>query len=110
MFVLSPFVYVPAIVMLIGIFFNTRSLYRRSMKTRFADKASAVATVFAVVSLSVPLLIFTGLPASVKLVVWVLCAVNFGRAILQIVRAVQWFGRVRQADPADQANQNTGKK
>ena len=107
MFVLSPFVYIPALVMLIGIFFNTRSLYRRSMKTRFADKASAVATVFTVVSLSVPMLLFVGLPGSVKLLVWAVCAFNFGRAVWQIVRAVQWFGRARQAD---QANQNTGKK
>lgn len=98
MFVLSPFVYIPALVMLIGIFYNTRSLLRRTEKTKFADKASAIATVFAIVSLTVPMLLFVGLPPAVKVVVGALCLLNFGRAIAQIVRAVQWFGRARQTD------------
>lgn len=99
MFVVSPFVYIPALIVLIGIFFNTRSLYRRTVKTKYADKASSIATVFAIVSLSVPMLLFIGLPVSLKLMVWALCAANFGRAVLQVVSAVQWFGRARQADP-----------
>lgn len=103
MFVLSPFVYIPALVMLIGIIFNTRSLYRRTEGTKYADKASAVATVFAIVSLSVPMLLFVGLPPAVKVVIGALCLLNFGRAIAQIVRAVQWFGRARQA--SEQAKQ-----
>jgi hypothetical protein len=98
MFVLSPFVYIPALVMLIGIIFNTRSLYQRTGKTKYAARASAVATVFAIVSLCVPMLLFVGLPPAVKFVVGALCLLNFGRAIVQIVRAVQWFGRARQAD------------
>jgi hypothetical protein len=103
MFVLSPFVYIPALVMLIGIIFNTRSLFRLMGKTKYADKASAVATVFAIVSVSVAMLLFVGLPPAVKAVVGALCLLNFGRAIVQIVRAVQWFGRARQA--SRQANQ-----
>ncbi len=111
MLILSPFVYIPALVMLIGIFYNTRLLYRRTASSKFADKASAIATVFAILSLTVPLLLFVGLPAGVKLVAGGLCAVNFGRAVAQIVRAVQWFGRARQADqqrkqqPLEQSNQ-----
>jgi len=88
---MTPFLSVPAIVLLIGIFFNTRSLYRRTIKTKYADKASSIATVFAIVSLSVPMLLFIGLPVSLKLMVWALCAVNFGRAVIQIVHAVQRF-------------------
>jgi len=91
MLVLSPFVYIPALVILLGIFFNTRSLYRRTAKTKYADKASAVATVFAIVSLTVPMLLFVGMPVSLKLVVWALCGVNFARAVVQIVRVVQHF-------------------
>ncbi len=109
MLLLSPFVYVPALVMLIGIFFNTRSLYRRGLRTQYADKSSAIATVFAVISLSVPLLLFAGLPAALKFIVWALCAVNFGRAVLQIVRAVQWFGRARQAEKDAQTRQSDKK-
>lgn len=109
MLVLSPFIYIPALVMLIGILFNTRSLYRRGLRTQYADKSSAIATAFAVISLSVPLLLFTGLPAALRFIVWALCAVNFGRAVLQIVRAAQWFGRARKAEQ-DAQTRPTGKK
>ena len=88
---MTPFLSVPAIVLLIGIYFNTRSLYRRTCQTKYAGKASAIATVFAITSLSVPVLLFAGLPGSVKLIVWALCAGNFGRAVIQIVHAVQRF-------------------
>lgn len=92
---MTPFLSVPAIVLLIGIFFNTRSLYRRTIKTKYADKASSIATVFAIVSLSVPMLLFIGLPVSLKLMVWALCASNFGRSVFEIVRVVQRFTNSR---------------
>ena len=100
MSVLSPFVYIPALVMLIGIFYNTRWLYRRTAATRYADKAQAVSIVFAVLSLSLPMLLFVGLPASFKLIVASVCIGNFAVALVHIVR---WFGGARRAEQDAQA-------
>ena len=109
MIALLPFVYVTAIVMLVGIFFNTRWLYRANLKTRFAEKASAAATIFAILSLSTPLLLLVASPAPVKIIAWGFCALNFGTALVQIVRGVQWFGRARQAE-RDAQTRTAGKK
>lgn len=97
MSVLSPFIYIPAIVMLIGIFYNTRWLYRRTSATRFADKAQAVSIVFAVLSLSLPMVLFVGLPPAFKLIVAAVCICNFAVALIHIVR---WFGAARRAEQA----------
>lgn len=43
MSVVSMFFYVPAPVILVGIFFNTCSLCRRASKTKYAEKAGAIA-------------------------------------------------------------------
>ncbi len=102
MFLLSPFVYIPALVMLIGIFYNTRSLYKRTAATRFADKATAVSVVFAVLSLSLPMFLFVGIPAVFKLIVWAFCVGNFAVALIHIVR---WFGGARRAEQDAQAKQ-----
>jgi hypothetical protein len=95
MFALSPFIYIPAIVLLIGIFFNTRALYRKCSATRFADKAQSVAVVFAVLSVSMPMLLFVGVPSIFKQIVGAFCLVNFAVALVHIVR---WFGGARRAE------------
>ncbi len=104
MFLLSPFVYIPAIVMLIGIFYNTRALHRKCSNSRFADKAQAISIVFAVLSLSLPMLLFVGLPSVFKLIVAAVCVGNFAVALIHIVR---WFGGARRAE---QEAQNARKK
>src|ERR1700754_1142896 len=107
MSVLSPFVYIPALVMLIGIFYNTRWLYRRTSATRFADKAQAVSIVFAVLSLSLPMLLFLGLPAGFNLIV---CGVWGGNFRVAFVHIVRWLGGARRAEQDAQANQKKGDK
>lgn len=98
---MTPFLYVPAIVLLIGIFYNTRALYRKCSTTRFADKASAFAIVFAVLSLSLPMLLFVGLPPAFKLIAAAVCIGNFAVSLIHIVR---WFGGARQAEQNAKAN------
>ncbi len=107
MSVVTPFIYIPALVLLIGIFYNTRALYSKLSTTRFAAKASAVAIVYAVLSLSLPMLLFVGLPAIAKLVIWAFCVGNFAVALIHIVR---WFSGARRAEQDAQAKQAAKKK
>jgi hypothetical protein len=104
---MTPFLFVPAIVLLIGIFYNMRALYRKCSTTRFADKASAFAIVFAVLSLSLPMLLFVGLPPVFKMIAAAVCIGNFAVALTHIVR---WFGGARRAEQEAQNAQKKGDK
>ncbi len=100
------FLTVPALVLLIGIFYNTRSLYRWCASgQRLADRATQVAAGYAIVSLSLPLLLFINTPSSVRIVVFAVCALNFVVSLMHITR---WFDGARQAENAA-ANKPKGK-
>ncbi len=107
MSLLTPFFLVPAIVILIGIFYNTCWLYRRCSQTRYAHKANSIAVVFAILSLSMPMLVFVGLPAALKLFVGMFCLGNFLSGVVHIVR---WFAGPRKAAGKAQNAKNAGDK
>ena len=92
----SPFLFVPALVLLIGIFYNTRALYRWCGRgKRLVNRSTQIAAGYAIVSMSLPLLLFTPIPSSIRLVVWAVCALNFVVSVMHITR---WIGGARQAE------------